>query len=857
MMPFIVSVNKFKEMIVLNIFDKKLKETANIELPLDPIQLYDTLIHETGYEYLRGIQTEFFIEWNKIRETPDIICKMNTGAGKTLVGLMMLYSKLIEGVGPVVYVCPNKELVLQVKNQAKNYGIPVCIFGGTERIPYDFLNKKSILICTFDKVFNSKSVFGVQNISSDIIEIGAILLDDAHSCVSRASKQSTISISRDEELYNRIFSLFKDSLEKQSLAATKAIDTGDSTYDLIVPYWEWLDKQEKVLDIIYEYIDKNDIVFPLRMIEEDFKSCSCYVSGKKIEIVPLHVPYYKIPSFHKAKHRYCLSATFDDDTDLLKNLGISKESILKPIIPGNRKDIGERLILAPLRFSNRLTDEIMRESISIYKSNYNIVVLVDAGWKAKPWSDLGAEIIDKDNISYAINKLKTSKGNLMVFLNRYDGLDLKEDMCRILVLDGQPLHNDLQEAYMATLLSNSDALKAKTAQTIEQGLGRGVRSGSDYCAVLILGNDLVEFLSIESNLNYFSPVTKMQLKLGLSLLDGEDSKDALETINNTLRYCLEENPSWRTYHKRELLQVGTEELNEYRITKLAMAEIEQNSLNAFNERRYDDALGIIQDYIDKIDKEEIQINQIEKALLFERAAQFIYLRDKVISNDLQIRAKRICKDMLWPPHGFEYSKITKPGVQASIVTKNISEFERPQDISIHVEGILKNLEYNPDIKAKHFEKSLAELGEFLGFSAQTPELDTGNGPDGLWCMPNSKYLILEAKSEKDNNKISRSDIEQLLHSELWFKNNYGDGIDYDLISLQSLTIKEKNTEIKENIRVLSEENLKSLKNNLRSFVSSIQNKNTNTHTEKEIAKLLQINYLTANDIVSHYTEKIR
>lgn len=67
---------------------------------------------------------------------------MNTGAGKTLVGLMMLYSKLIEGVGPVVYVCPNRELVSQVKNQAQNYGVPVCTFGTSERIPYDFLNKK-------------------------------------------------------------------------------------------------------------------------------------------------------------------------------------------------------------------------------------------------------------------------------------------------------------------------------------------------------------------------------------------------------------------------------------------------------------------------------------------------------------------------------------------------------------------------------------------------------------------------------------------------------------------------------------------------------------------------------------------
>lgn len=841
----------------MNIFDKKLRETEKIKLPVNPTELYDTLIHAPGFDYLRGIQNEFFNKWNEIRETRDIVCKMNTGAGKTLVGLMMLYSKLIEGVGPVVYVCPNKELVIQVKNQAKNYGVPVCVFTNTERIPYDFLNCKSVLICTFDKIFNSRSVFGVENTRNEIIDIGAIVLDDAHSCVRRAEQQSTITIMQDSDVYNRIFELFKDGLTKQSMAATKAIEVGDSTYDLIVPYWEWLDKQDKVLDILYEYKDDPSIDFPLRLIEERFSSCCCYISGKMMEIAPLHVPFYKIPSFNKAKHRYCLSATFDDDTDLLKDLGISKESILNPIIPGNRKDIGERLILAPLRFSNDLTDEVMRENIAKYKDKYNIVILVDAKWKAKPWSELGAEVINKDNISYAIDKLKTSKGNFMVFLNRYDGLDLKDDMCRILVLDGQPIHNDLQETYMATLLANSGTLKAKLAQTIEQGLGRGVRSGSDYCSVLILGNDLVEFLSIDANLNYFSPVTKMQLKLGLSLLDGEETTDSLKTINTIMKYCLEENPSWRAYHKQELLKVGPEELNEYKINKLDMAEIEQNALNAFNERRYNDSKDIIQNYLDKAKRNKLEINDSEKALLIQRAANFAYLGDKVVSNDLQIKAREMCKHMLWPAYGMEYSKIAKPGIQASIITSNIAQFARPQDISIHVETIFKNLEYNPDIKAKMFEKSLAEIGEFLGFSVQTPELDIGTGPDGLWCMTNSEYLILEAKSEKDNNKISRSDIEQLLHSEVWFTNNYGNGLNYKLITLQALNTKEKNTEVKSNMKVISNVGLNKLKSNIRNFVTSLQSKTTNNHDEKEISNLLKANHLTANDIISQYTEKIK
>ncbi|MCS4570261.1 hypothetical protein FZ989_07420 [Clostridium perfringens] len=53
---------------------------------------------------------------------------MNTGAGKTLVGLLMLQSSLNEGVGPAVYICPNLQLVDQVIENSKLYGIKCVTF---------------------------------------------------------------------------------------------------------------------------------------------------------------------------------------------------------------------------------------------------------------------------------------------------------------------------------------------------------------------------------------------------------------------------------------------------------------------------------------------------------------------------------------------------------------------------------------------------------------------------------------------------------------------------------------------------------------------------------------------------------
>ena len=42
----------------MNIFEKKLQESAEPELPINPVELYQTYAYKDGYGYLRGIQEE-------------------------------------------------------------------------------------------------------------------------------------------------------------------------------------------------------------------------------------------------------------------------------------------------------------------------------------------------------------------------------------------------------------------------------------------------------------------------------------------------------------------------------------------------------------------------------------------------------------------------------------------------------------------------------------------------------------------------------------------------------------------------------------------------------------------------------
>ncbi|WP_242491482.1 helicase C-terminal domain-containing protein [Holzapfeliella floricola] len=161
----------------------------------------------------------------------------------------------------------------------------------------------------------------------------------------------------------------------------------------------------------------------------------------------------------------------------------------------------------------------MKSLIKLYweKKGYNIVILVPNIRKAQIWEKEGALIVDKENISDAVNKLKNGNNNFMVLINRYDGIDLWGNMCHLLILDGLPKGKSIRDIAVAHMRSESPLTKATTAQTIEQGLGRSVRSGSDYCVTLLLDDNLLNFISNNNNRKYFSETTRAQLDLGISL----------------------------------------------------------------------------------------------------------------------------------------------------------------------------------------------------------------------------------------------------------------------------------------------------------------------------------------------------
>ncbi len=837
----------------MNIFEKKLGQGNIPSLSVHPVELFHSLLHQEGYEYLRGVQEEILSHWHANRQTRDVVGKMNTGAGKTLTGLLMLYSKLIEGYGPALYVCPDNQLVDQVIDQAHNYGIPACVFDASGDYPSEFLNKQSVLVCNFDKLFNGKSIFVRDN-----IHLGSVLLDDAHTGVRRVRQNATITIPHSHPLFKRLLFLFQEDLEYQAPGTFARVSDEDPSPRVLmrVPYWAWVSKHDHVVRMINEYRTDDVIDFAWQLIADDLLQCDCILSSKELEIAPIHVPYHLNPPFNEAKHRFVLSATFEDNSDLLKDLGISSNSALNALVPKDRKDIGERLILAPSRFDPVLNDEVVRNLLAEYTRSHkvNTVVLVPSRFQADKWRKLGAVIVDKTNIVDALATLKRAQGNLMVFVNRYDGVDLPGDMCRILVLDGRPSDHSLRDRYLNSVLADSSTLNAKLAQTIEQGLGRAVRSGSDYSVVFILGAELVRFLGVHSNYQYFAPVTASQLSLGLQLLDGEDRSDTAQTIVDVVGLCLSRDVSWRKYHQNAITSVNQNVSTSRDLSNLDTAKAEAKAIQLYRQRNYEAAS---QQIVSLIDERKSELSDRELGWYYQFAAQLLFPGNQVRSNDLQIKAAETTTGLFHPPHGPVFTRITRPGVQSAIIRRQVAEFERPQDVSVYLESILIDLHYNPDIPSEYFESNLANVGRFLGFGAQEPERELGKGPDVLWCMTDGHYLILEAKSRATHDKISKANLAQLYHSEQWFQEHYGTDTKYTLVTLQPPSSKEDDVTVSERVRVLDQKGLEDLRVNLRGLVRALGTKQPAAHTETEIQRLIIFHNLSAELFRKRYLKQIR
>lgn len=832
-------------------FKKKLNK-SEIEKKINPIEIYDSLDRRSIAGPLRPAQQKILSEWhNSYMDKKDLIIKLHTGEGKTLIGLLILQSKINSNNGPCLFVCPNKYLVNQVRRDAKKFGISYCSIDEDNSLPNDFIDSKKILITHVQKVFNGKTIFGLGN---DYTHVENIILDDSHACIDSIKETFTINLGREHLLYREVFELFKDALPEQGEGTFLEIENGDYNSFLPIPYWNWIDKSEEILQILSKYRDEPSITFAWPFIKDNIKNCQAFISGQSIEITPIHIPIEKFSTFHRASQRILMSATTQDDSFFIKGLGFDINAVKNPLNIPTQIWAGEKMLLIPSLIDESLDRSLIVNSLANPSDkNYGVVSLVSSFSKSEIYDSLGSIVPKSEQIGAVIDHLK--KGNYkqtVVFANRYDGLDLPDETCRILVLDGRPFFYSLSDRYEESNRLNSDSINIKIAQKVEQGLGRSVRGEKDFCIIFIIGADLVKFIKSSRTNKYFSSQTKKQIQIGMDIAamavdELSDKTKPMDALRSLMKQSLQRDEGWKEYYKEEMNKISA---NNQDSTIYDTLVLERKAAVANYAGDYEKASSLIQNIIDNFCSDES-----EKGWYLQLMARYKYLQSKVDSNTLQKTAFLKNHELLKPSEGITYKKlefINENRIQR--ILSYIRTYSTYQELMLSVEDVLADIEFGTS--SEKFETAIKELGVMLGFLSERPDKEFKKGPDNLWCGVSNQYFIFECKSEVnvDRQEINKHEAGQMNTHCAWFKNNYGDS-DVKRILIIPTKVLSYHADFTHEVEIMRRGTLKSLRNNVKSFFKEFSKYEIGSISAEKLQEFLNAHKLDINSLKSEYSEK--
>lgn len=830
-------------------FKKKLG-TSSIPKKIIPKEIYESLDRRSIAGPLRPAQEFILDEWfnNRLNEH-DLIIKLHTGEGKTLIGLLILQSKINSGDGPCLYVCPNKYLAEQTCLEAKKFGIPYCIIeeGG---LPNEFLDGKKIFITHVQKVFNGKTIFGLNNNS---IEVKNIILDDSHACIDSLKQSFTIQIPKSNSLYNDLKSLFSEDIRNQGEGSYLEIEQGDYETQLPISYWSWMDKKSEVLTLLSNHKEDKELLFCWPIIKDDIENCQAYITGNSIEISPYYMPIHNFGSFQRASQRILMSATTQDDSFFIKGLGFSLGSVKNPLTNLKQKWSGEKMLLIPSLIHEDLDREyIINQLAKPSKRTYGITALISSFQKSKLYESMGAIVATTEQIFKIVNNLKQRHfDQTVVFVNRYDGIDLPDEACRILIIDSKPFFNSLNDKYEENCRPTSDIINIKIAQKVEQGLGRSVRGEKDYSIILLIGADLVKFIRSSKSNKYFSSQTRKQIEIGLEIVTlAEDEvgkgEDAVKVLNSLMNQSLKRDEGWKEYYKEEMNKIEPTVNRPIIYEKLSIErEAEELHFKGNSEKACEKMQKLIDEYCD---------DDFERGWYLQLLARYKYFISKSEANSLQKSAFEKNLQLLKPKEGVSYKKLEYIHENRLRRIKEwISQFKNYEELMLSLDNTLSDLSFG--MPSEKFEKALKDVGLMLGFLSQRPDKEFKKGPDNLWCGVDNKYLIFECKSEVDEKReeISKQEAGQMNSHCAWFKKEYQEAAFKPILIIPTKTLS-YHGDFNEKVEIMRRGKLKSLKGNIKSLFKEFKNYDVHDISDEKLHALINDNQLDIESIYTQFSE---
>ena len=506
------------------------------------------------------------------------------------------------------------------------------------------------------------------------------------------------------------------------------------------------------------------------------------------------------------------------------------------------------MILMPQELNSDFTTHDMRELLTELAAKVNVVVIVPSSSAATDWKDNANQVLIGDEVPNGIEKLRNGHVGLTVLVNRYDGIDLPGEACRVLAIDDLPEVSSYTDLVDSEVLSGTAVNLRRQLERIEQGMGRGVRSNDDYCAVLLLGPKLTSRLHSPEGGKMLTPATSAQLGLSRKIARQLDTP-SINEIKNVILQCVDRDPSWVQVSKMVLVNLEADEELRLNNGKLAI----RAAFDFARANQHENAVAILDEAINETADEQVKV----KAWLLSRKAAFQHPVDAQGAQRTLSAAHAMEPGVIKPMHSTQYKRLTPvTGKQARVLIDNHqNRFIDPTDMKLFADGLCSDLRFGSKT-SDSFEAAVNDLAWFIGIRGQRPEKDYKEGPDNLWALPNDSFLVIECKNGvTPGGGISKKDAGQLGQSLAWFVGRYPASTSIPII-IHNDNHLGQGASIVNGMRVITVTNLEKLRINLKGFANQLVNPDV-AKNASDIAMRLNQFKLNADAFVNAFTVAVK
>lgn len=491
------------------------------------------------FRQLRRAQEHVLAEYAKnFPNTRDLAVELPTGAGKTLIALLIASAWLAEG-RKVAILSANKTLARQMAAEGRDLKVPVAYMEGrgvdipiAERRAYQ--RAQSVGIMNYWVYFNQNPVVDRADL---------LVMDDAHLAEHCLHSLYSVEITRHRHpdlfrtIANELLSRFPEYAALADAVSDQSPTGAPAELLSFIDQDPAATRLREILDAQTAASPDVDLRFRWQRLRQSVRTANLYVSRDSLWLRPYIYPLIANAHYGEVEQAIYMSATVGDPSDLARRLGV--RPITKIPVPSEFASAtpGRRLIIA-----NRTNDDkdiptrMQAALLTAIRTHRKSLWLCASEAEASHFQTAVGNWLQANKLTHPswlltalgdeIDQFRAAKAGHLFVGGRFDGMDFKGDECRIVVVTTLPRAINLQEDFISSYLRDSGFMRRRLNQRIVQALGRCNRAENDYGVYFLADQRFATHFAREANREGIPRNMMAEIDLAQELAERSDAEIA-------------------------------------------------------------------------------------------------------------------------------------------------------------------------------------------------------------------------------------------------------------------------------------------------------------------------------------------